>query len=89
MVCAHMDSKYDTPAALDNAAGLALMIRTMDFLKDYELDYNIEFVPFNSEEYFGVTGELIYLDDCKQRGNTPDLVINMDSPGHIVKKISM
>lgn len=89
MVCAHMDSKYNTPAALDNAAGLALMIRTMDFLKDYKLDYNIEFIPFNSEEYFGATGELIYLEDCKQRGNAPDLVINMDSPGHFGSKIAV
>jgi aminopeptidase YwaD len=48
MVCAHMDSKYGTPAALDNAAGLALMIRTMDILKDSKLDCNVEFVPFNS-----------------------------------------
>jgi aminopeptidase YwaD len=89
MVCAHMDSKYGTPAALDNAAGLALMVRTMDILKDSKLDYNVEFVPYNSEEYFGATAELIYLEDCKQRGNAPDLVINIDSPGHIGSKIAV
>jgi aminopeptidase YwaD len=29
------------------------------------------------------------LEDCKERGNAPDLVINIDSPGHIGSRIAV
>ena len=80
IVCAHMDTKYDTPGALDNGAGVIVLLEIMNELKDYEGLYDLEFIPFNGEEYYEVKGQLEYLTYL---GNTMDsikLVINIDSP---------
>lgn len=79
VLAAHMDSKYDTPGALDNATGLAILLEVTSVINIP--DYDIEIVPFNSEEYFGANGELEYL---KRIGDAPiALMINIDSPCHI------
>lgn len=80
IVCAHMDSKYGTLGALDNAAGVAVMLEVMKKLKDYNGDYDIHFVPFNGEEYFEVKGELEYLEYIREEIDSVKLVINIDSP---------
>lgn len=80
LVCAHMDSKYETPGAIDNAAGLAVMLQLMEELRDTALD--MEFVPFNGEEYYGVSGQLAYLNHVQNYQKPIGLVINIDSPGH-------
>ena len=82
IVCAHMDSKYDTPGAIDNAAGVAVLLEAMDKLKDYDGIYDIEFVPFNSEEYYEVNGQLEYLDYMDNVADPVKLVINIDGSCH-------
>lgn len=80
MVCAHMDTKYNTPGALDNAAGLCVLMQLMDILKGEDIP--VEFVPFNSEEYFSAGGEVSYLNWSKSQQDKISLVINIDSPCH-------
>lgn len=78
ILAAHMDSKYATPGTLDNAAGLAVLLEVASSIG--ECAYDIDVVPFNSEEYYGANGELEYLkrlDDEKIA-----LMINIDSPCH-------
>ena len=79
VICAHMDSQYNTPAALDNAAGVASLMHAAKLLAGSGL--NIEFVPFNGEEYYRASGELAYLDYLIKSGQ-PSLVVNIDSPCH-------
>lgn len=81
VICAHMDSKYNTPGALDNAAGVAVLIETAKRL--IYTEHSIDIVPFNGEEYYGASGELEYLQYLKDRGETVKLLINIDSPCHI------
>lgn len=81
VLCAHMDSKYHTPGALDNAAGVAVLMEATKRL--LPANYSIDIVPFNGEEYFGASGELAYLQHLKEKGDTVDLLINIDSPCHI------
>lgn len=81
LVCAHMDTKYDTPGALDNGTGVLMLMEMMKQLQGEGLPYNIDFVPFNSEEYFSAAGELAYM--AAREGEKYKLVVNMDSPGHI------
>lgn len=81
VLCAHMDSKYHTPGALDNAAGVAVLLETAKRL--FPVNYSIDIVPFNGEEYFEASGELAYLKHLKEKGDTVDLLINIDSPCHI------
>lgn len=79
VLAAHMDSKYDTPGALDNAAGVAVLLKAAAELNS--TGYDIDVVPFNSEEYYGATGELEYINWI---GDEPiSLMINIDSPCHI------
>ncbi len=80
IVCAHMDTKYDTPGAMDNAVGLAVLVDMMQCLKAASLPYDIDFVPFNGEEYYEAKGQLAYLGYCESEMENIKLVINIDSP---------
>jgi aminopeptidase YwaD len=82
VVCAHVDTKYGTPGALDNAAGVATMLALMERMRNVELPFGIDFVPFNGEEYFGVSGQLAYLAHRQPSADTTTLVINLDGLGH-------
>lgn len=89
IVCAHMDTKYDTPGAIDNAAGVAVLLGTMGNLSDYDGPYDIEFIPYNSEEYYEVKGELEYLSYMEKSANPVKLVINIDGPCHKESQIAV
>lgn len=80
VICAHMDTKYNTPGALDNASGVAVLLKVAELLK--ETKCNIDIVSFNSEEYFGACGELEYLKQIDSQRDNIELMINIDSPCH-------
>lgn len=78
ILSAHMDTKYETLGALDNATGVAVLLEAAANM-DASV-YDIDVVPFNSEEYYGANGELEYL---KMLGDEKViLMINIDSPCH-------
>lgn len=80
VICAHMDTKYNTPGALDNATGVAVLLQVAELLKATK--YNIDIVPFNSEEFYGACGELEYLKLIDNEKDRIILMINIDSPCH-------
>ena len=82
IICAHMDTKYGTPGALDNAGGVTVLLKTMEILKDSCFHYDVDFVPFNGEEYPEVSGQLKYLDSIGQDISKIKLAINIDGAGH-------
>ena len=87
VICAHMDSKYNTNAALDNASGVATMLYAA---KGIETDrYNIDIVPFNSEEYYDPQGELIYLKELEKSKKEVSLLINIDTVAHVGSKVAV
>jgi len=87
VICAHMDSKYNTDGALDNASGVATMLYVA---KGIETDkYNIDIVPFNSEEYYDPQGELIYLEELQKSGKEVSLLINIDTVAHVGSKVAV
>lgn len=81
VICAHLDSKYNTPGALDNAAGIAVLLETARRLVPSK--YSIDIVPFNGEEYYEASGELGYLQYLENQNIKVELLINIDSPCHI------
>lgn len=83
IICAHMDTQYETMGALDNGTGVAVLMAVMQRLKEVECTFDIDFVPFNTEEYFGANGELSYLEYLDKQQKKVLLVINIDSPCHI------
>ncbi len=80
IIAAHMDSKYDTPGALDNATGVAVLMQIAASLNSSIFD--IDIVPFNSEEYYGANGELEYLRLLESDSSKVILMINIDSVCH-------
>jgi aminopeptidase YwaD len=87
VICAHMDSKYNTDAALDNASGVATMLYAAKDIQNNE--YNIDIVPFNSEEYYDPQGELIYLQELETSKKAVSLVINIDTVAHVGSKVAV
>lgn len=87
LICAHMDTKYNTDGALDNASGVATMLYAA---KGIENDrYNIDIVPFNSEESYDPQGELIYIEELKNNKAEVSLLINIDTIAHVGSKVAV
>ena len=82
VVTAHVDTKYETPGALDNAAGVATLMAVMERLRDVELSLDVDFVPLNGEEHYEVSGQLAYLAHRPPSPDTTQLVVNLDGLGH-------
>jgi aminopeptidase YwaD len=53
VLCAHYDTKIETPGAIDNAAGTAALLGLAERLAGRDLDCGLEIVAFGDEEYFG------------------------------------
>ena len=87
VVCAHMDTKYHTRGALDNAVGVAVLMEAAEKLVNS--DYDIDIVPFNGEEYYGASGEVEYLKYIRSGRDTVSLVVNIDSPCHVGSQIAV
>ena len=87
IICAHMDTKYHTQGALDNVVGVAVLICAAARLAG--ANYDIDIVPFNSEEYYEASGEVEYLKYISSSQDRVSLVINIDSPCHTGSKIAV
>ena len=80
-IFAHMDTAYGTPGALDNAAGVAVLLAAMGRLKNYVGPYDLEFIPFNGEDSPMVKGQLAYLERYGKEMGRIKLGINVDAAG--------
>ena len=83
VICAHIDTKPDTPGALDNAAGVVTLLLLADLLKSYTGDFGIELLIMNGEDYYGANGEILYLEQNEGLIGNIKLFINMDALGYI------
>lgn len=54
VICAHYDTKIDTPGATDNATGVAVMLALAERLCRENQPYSLEFVAFTNEEYLPI-----------------------------------
>jgi aminopeptidase YwaD len=80
VLCAHYDTKIETPGAWDNASGVASLLTLASILGPQSLDVSLEFVAFNDEEYTGMDDR----EYSRQRGDQLDTVlaaINIDGIG--------
>lgn len=80
VVCAHFDTKMDTPGAFDNSAGAAVLLTLAELLA--EKDVTVEFIAFNDEEYNGL-GDDAYVS-CNNEFESIKAVINIDGVGHVL-----
>ena len=86
LIAAHMDSKYFTDGAIDNASGVYTLYEIAKSIKNIKHDHTIEIVPFNGEDSPEVSGQLAYLNYLGKNNYKIKSVINIDGIGHIGTK---
>jgi aminopeptidase YwaD len=82
VVCAHIDTKENTPGALDNAAGVTVLLLLAELLQDYAGNIGIELVAFNGEDDYSAAGQLQFLRENANTLSDVILAINMDAAGY-------
>lgn len=80
--CAHIDSKLNSPGAIDNAAGIITLLLLAELLIDYKGQPAVEIVAINGEDYFSAPGEQQYLALNAGRFDQVVLGINLDGVGY-------
>jgi aminopeptidase YwaD len=81
IVMAHVDSKGDSPGAIDNATGVAALLGVARLLEDYSGPYRVELLAMNGEDYYASSGEHIFV--AANEGRWEDIIgtVNMDAIG--------
>lgn len=80
LVGAHVDTKPDTPGALDNAAGVATLLAVAQMLRDTPTRFSVEYLPFNGEDHVASPGEVAYLETYPDLTDVR-LMVNVDDAG--------
>lgn len=83
VVCAHIDAKDDTPGALDNAAGVVVLLLLAELLQDYGGRLELELVALNGEDHYSAQGQKEYLKQALDSFGDIVLAVNIDSAGYI------
>jgi aminopeptidase YwaD len=82
ILCAHYDTKFDTPGALDNGGGVAIVLALAEHLGGLDLPLDLECIAFGNEDTGLPTGSLLHVD--KHQGELGEIValLNFDGAGH-------
>jgi aminopeptidase YwaD len=81
-VCAHIDTKPDTPGAVDNATGVAALVLLGDLLSLEQLPIEVELLAVNGEDHFAAPGEIAWLEANRDTLDEIELFINVDGAGY-------
>ena len=80
VLCAHYDTKIDTPGAMDNASGVAALLALTKVLPPLDLPLGLEFVAFSDEEYL-IRSDAAYMRDLGDQLGSVLLALNLDCVG--------
>jgi len=80
ILCAHFDTKINTPGALDNGSGEAVLLTLAEMLTPETRPFTLEFVAFNGEEYLPL-GDDEYLRRAQGYFGNILAAINLDMVG--------
>jgi aminopeptidase YwaD len=80
VLCAHFDTKINTPGALDNGSGEAVLLTLAEMLAPESGPFTLEFVAFNGEEYLPL-GDDEYLRRAQGYFGNILAAINLDMVG--------
>jgi len=78
VITAHLDTKYGTPGALDNASGITVLLMLAQLIKADDLPYSLELLLLNGEDYYSLPGQMKYLEEYLNKENKIMLAINCD-----------
>lgn len=79
VITAHIDTKIGTGGAIDNGTGVTVLLLLAEILKIYQLNYPIELVFFNGEDYYGAPGQVKYIE--QNAGSFDDIILNINIDG--------
>ncbi|MDR2040226.1 MAG: M28 family peptidase [Bacteroidales bacterium] len=82
VITAHIDTKIDTPGAIDNGTGVAVVLSLAELLKNDPGKYPVELVIFNGEDYYAAPGQIKYIEQNAGHFNDILLNINIDGAGY-------
>jgi aminopeptidase YwaD len=88
VLCAHYDTKFDTPGAFDNASGVAVLLALAKELSSQKLPFNLEWVAFGNEEYLPL-GDDFYARKYEQEFKNIIAALNFDGVGQILAASSI
>ena len=80
VMCAHYDTKVDTPGASDNAGGVSVLLCLAQLLSQREHALGLEWVAFGGEEYLPM-GDDEYVRRCGDSFGQIVVAINLDGVG--------
>lgn len=78
---AHVDSRFGSPGAIDNASGVAALLGLARLLEDYTTGPSVEIVPFNGEDNYANPGEMLWVAQNDGRWDEIILGVNIDDAG--------
>jgi aminopeptidase YwaD len=84
-VIAHIDSKPGTPGAVDNAAGVAVLLVLAELLspnRHPDLGVGVELLAVNGEDHFAAPGEVAWLEANEEHLDDIVLAVNIDGAGY-------
>ncbi|MFA5317761.1 MAG: M28 family peptidase, partial [Dehalococcoidales bacterium] len=82
VLSAHIDAYWSTPGAVDNAAGVTVLLLLAEMLNDFKGELGIEILAFNGEDYYGASGQMDYLRRYGQDFSRIAVAINIDDAGY-------
>jgi aminopeptidase YwaD len=82
VITAHIDAKKGTPGAIDNAAGVIVLLLLAKLLHGYNGNRVIEIVALNGEDYYAVPGQMLYISKNQNRFSEILFNINIDGAGY-------
>ena len=84
-VAAHIDTKPGTPGAVDNAAGVVVVLLLAEMLSSARhphLPIGVELLIVNGEDHYAAPGEIAWLDANADRLDAIEVLINIDGAGY-------
>jgi aminopeptidase YwaD len=90
VICAHYDTKVDTPGAYDNASGVAAILTLCECLKDRlaKPRHTFEWVAFSGEEIYGL-GDMTYARHISNDFSQIITALNIDGIGPLTSSNSI
>lgn len=82
VVTAHIDTKPDTPGAIDNATGVVVLLLLAGLLAREAPAGRVELAILNGEDYYAVPGQMRYLADPDNGPASISMVVNIDGAGY-------
>ncbi len=79
VVTAHIDAKKNSPGAIDNASGVAVLMLLAELLEKSNPKNCIELIAFNGEDYYAVPGQMKYIES--KAGDFSDVLFNINIDG--------